>query len=69
MLVGDVMRKEVFQLNPLDEMDDAAQKDRRYDGRALVVDGQGRLVGRLTIDEVVGTVREQGDADVLAQVG
>jgi len=70
VLVGDVMRKEVFQLNPLDEMDDAAQAFERYDlVSAPVVDGQGRLVGRLTIDEVVDAIREQGDADVLAQVG
>ena len=70
VLVGDVMRKEVFQLNPLDEMDDAAQAFERYDlVSAPVVDGQGRLVGRLTIDEVVDAIREQGEADYFAQVG
>ena len=51
-------------------MDDAAQAFERYDlVSATVVDGQGRLVGRLTIDEVVDAIREQGEADVLAQVG
>ncbi|WP_225972576.1 magnesium transporter [Ephemeroptericola cinctiostellae] len=70
ILVADVMRDDVLQLNPLDDMDDAAQAFERYDlVSAPVVDGQNRLVGRLTIDEVVDAIREQGESEVLAQVG
>lgn len=70
VLVMDVMRHDVLQLNPLDEMDDAAQAFERYNlVSAPVVDGQNRLVGRLTIDEVVDAIREQGESEVLAQVG
>ena len=68
--VSDVMRHDVLQLSPLDDMDDAAQAFERYDlVSAPVVDSQNRLVGRLTIDEVVDAIREQGESEVLAQVG
>jgi magnesium transporter len=51
-------------------MDDATQAFERYDlVSAPVVDSQNRLVGRLTIDEVVDAIREQGESEVLAQVG
>ncbi|TDR33192.1 magnesium transporter [Hydromonas duriensis] len=70
VLVADVMRDDVLQLNPLDDMDDAAQAFERYDlMSAPVVDTQNRLMGRLTIDEVVDAIREQGESEVLAQVG
>ena len=36
---------------------------------APVVDPNGRLIGRLTIDEVVDVIREEGEADVLSQAG
>lgn len=70
VLVSDVMRQDVLQLSPLDDMDDAAQAFERYDlVSAPVVDSQNRLIGRLTIDEVVDAIREQGESEVLAQVG
>ncbi len=69
-LVADVMRQDLLQLEPLDEMDDAAQAFERYDLiSAPVVDSQSRLIGRLTIDEVVDSIREKGESDALAQVG
>ena len=68
--VTDVMRQDVLQLSPLDDMDDATQAFERYDlVSAPVVDSQNRLVGRLTIDEVVDAIREQGESEVLGQVG
>lgn len=70
VLVSDVMRQDVLQLSPLDDMDDAAQAFERYDlVSAPVVDSQNRLVGRLTIDVVVDSIRERGESEVLAQVG
>lgn len=70
VLVSDVMKHNVLQLSPLDDMDDAAQAFERYDlVSAPVVDSHNRLVGRLTIDVVVDVIREQGETEVLAQVG
>jgi len=33
------------------------------------VDPQGRIIGRLTVDEVVDVIREESEQDVLAQAG
>ena len=49
---------------------DAAQAFERYDlVSAPVVDESGRLVGRLTVNEVVDVIREESDEDAYAAVG
>ena len=68
--VIDVMHQDVLQLGPLDDVGEAAQAFERYDlVSAPVVDAAGKLVGRLTIDEVVDVIREEGEEQVLAGVG
>ncbi len=68
--VSAVMRRDVLSLRGLDDVSDAAQAFERYDlVSAPVVDPNGRLIGRLTIDEVVDVIREEGEADVLSQAG
>ena len=69
-LVADVMCRDVLSLNVFDEAIDAAQAFQRYDlVSAPVVDETGRLVGRLTVSEVVDVIQEESGADVLAQAG
>ena len=64
------MKSDVLTLNPLDEATDAAQAFERYDlVSAPVVDETGRLVGRLTVDEVMDVIRESSDEDAYAAVG
>ena len=66
----ELMRGDALTLNPLDEATDAAQAFERYDlVSAPVVDETGRLVGRLTVDEVMDVIRESGDEDAFAAVG
>ena len=68
--VKELMRGDALTLNPLDEATDAAQAFERYDlVSAPVVDETGRLVGRLTVDEVMDVIRESGDEDAFAAVG
>jgi len=68
--VRSVMKSDVLTLSPLDDVGEAAQAFERYDlVSAPVVDANGRLVGRLTIDEVVDVIREEGDEQALAQAG
>ncbi len=68
--VGEVMRRDVLALRGLDDVGEAAQAFERYDlVSAPVVDPHGHLIGRLTIDEVVDIIREEGEADVLNQAG
>ena len=69
-LVETVMKRDVLSLQALDEAGDAAQAFERYDLiSAPVVDVRGRLIGRLTVDEVVDVIREEGETEVLAAAG
>ncbi|HXF47027.1 MAG TPA: magnesium transporter, partial [Burkholderiaceae bacterium] len=68
--VADVMKTDILTLSPLDDIDEAAQAFERYDlVSAPVVDANGRLIGRLTIDEVVDVIREQSEERDLANAG
>ena len=68
--VSEVMKRDVLALRGLDDVAEAAQAFERYDlVSAPVIDPHGHLIGRLTVDEVVDVIREQGEADVLMQVG
>ena len=65
-----IMQTESFTLNPLDDASDAAQAFERYDlVSAAVVDEAGRLVGRLTVNEVVDVIREESEEDAFGAVG
>jgi magnesium transporter len=69
-LVEDVMKRDVLSLQALDEAGEAAQAFERYDLiTAPVVDARGRLIGRLTVDEVVDVIREEGESEVLSAAG
>jgi len=68
--VGEVMRPPVVKLLQHEKADEAAHAFERYDlVSAPVVDTNDRLVGRVTVDEILDFVREQGQEDVLAQAG
>lgn len=69
-MVADVMQKDVMSLEPLDDISEAAQAFERYDlVSAPVVDATRRLIGRLTVAEVVDVIREEGEQDVFAKAG
>lgn len=69
-LVSEVMEKEVMTLHPHDDVSEAAQAFERYDlVSAPVLDHHGGLLGRLTVNEVVDVIREEGEQDVFAQAG
>jgi magnesium transporter len=69
--VSEVMTRDgVISFEPQDNAREAAQAFERYDLiSAPVVDGQGRVVGRLTVDDVVDFIREESEAELLAQAG
>jgi magnesium transporter len=68
--VTAVMKTDLLTLAPLDDGGEAAQAFERYNlVSAPVVDSGGRLIGRLTIDEVVDVIREEGEEAALAQAG
>ncbi len=70
VMVVDVMRRELLTLQANDEAGEAAQAFERYDlVSAPVVDPHNRLIGRLTVSEVVDVIREEGESDLLTSAG
>jgi len=68
--VGEVMRPPAVKLLQHEKADEAAHAFERYDlVSAPVVDTNGKLVGRVTVDEILDFVRERGQEEVLAQAG
>ena len=68
--VAALMQTDALTLQATDEADDAAQAFERYDlVSAPVIDGAGKLVGRLTVNAVLDHVRDEAEAEQLAQAG
>jgi magnesium transporter len=68
--VARVMLPESVKLYPEDRAEDAANAFERYDlVSAPVVDAQGRLIGRLTVDAVVDYIRLRSAESQLAEGG
>jgi magnesium transporter len=68
--VAGVIVPESVQLRPEDSAEDAANAFERYDLiSAPVVDGDGRLIGRLTVDAVVDYIRLRSAESQLAEAG
>jgi magnesium transporter len=69
-LVRDVMQPPQVKLLQHEKADAAASAFERYDlVSAPVVDTNDKLVGRVTVDEILDFVRERGQEEVLAQAG
>ncbi|PYC25781.1 magnesium transporter [Aquipseudomonas alcaligenes] len=68
--VGEVMASDPVSFQPDEDAHDAAQAFERYDLiSAPVVDKDGKLIGRLTIDEMVDLIREESESEVLNMAG
>ncbi|MBX9753328.1 MAG: magnesium transporter [Pseudomonadaceae bacterium] len=68
--VIDVMASDPVSFGPDEDAYDAAQAFERYDLiSAPVVDKNGKLIGRLTIDEMVDLIREESESEVLNMAG
>ncbi|TWI53546.1 magnesium transporter [Pseudomonas duriflava] len=69
-LVAEVMASEPVAFHPDNDAYEAAQAFERYDLiSAPVVDKNGKLIGRLTIDEIVDLIREESESEVLNMAG
>jgi magnesium transporter len=68
--VSQVMVRDVVTLYPEDKAQDATKAFERYDlVSAAVVDGSGKLVGRVTVDKVVDFIRSTSESELLTQAG
>lgn len=70
VLVGSLMITDTITLQPDDKAEQAAQAFERYDlVSAPVVDEDGKLVGRVTVNAVVDYIRSKSESDVLSLAG
>lgn len=68
--VGALMQTDHVELEPDDWAEDAAKAFERYDlVSAPVVAKDGRLLGRVTVNDVVDFIREEAESEQLAQAG
>jgi magnesium transporter len=68
--VAEVMASDPVTFHPDEDAYEAAQAFERYDLVSTpVVDKGGKLIGRLTIDEMVDLIREESESEVLNMAG
>jgi magnesium transporter len=68
--VAEVMSLDLEPIPALDTASEVASRFEHYDlVSAPVVDEQGRLVGRITIDDVVDVIREEGEHAFMGHAG
>lgn len=68
--VGDVMTTELVSIGPLDHQREVATLIERYDFLAMpVVDGRGRMLGIVTVDDVIDVLTEEFTEDIAKFAG
>ncbi len=68
--VGQIMEADVFKVTTEVDQEEVARIMERYDLVSLpVVDAADRLVGRITIDDVVDVIREEAEEDIQLMSG
>jgi magnesium transporter len=68
--IKDVFIKKVDSVNVNDKAEDVARIMQKYDLEAIpVVDELGRLVGRITIDDIVDVIKEEAEKDYQMAAG
>jgi len=69
-IVGDLMLTDTIQLHPDEKAEQAAQAFERYDlVSAPVIDEEGKLIGRVTVNVVLDFIRTESESDLLYQAG
>ena len=69
-IVGDLMLTDTIQLHPDDKAEQTAQAFERYDlVSAPVVEEEGKLIGRVTVNVVLDFIRTESESDLLNQAG
>ncbi len=64
-IIGDIMHENVVYLNTLMDQEEVARTFQKYDFTAMpVVDNESRLVGIITVDDVVDILQEEATEDM-----
>ena len=64
-LIGEIMDDDVIYANTLEDQAEVAERFKKYDVVSMpVVDGENRLVGLITIDDVVDVIEDENTEDI-----
>jgi magnesium transporter len=64
-MIGDIMNENIISINTMTDQEQAAQMFQKYDFTAMpVVDNENRLVGIITIDDIVDIMQEEATEDI-----
>lgn len=64
-VIGDIMHENVIYLHTLMDQEEVARQFQKYDFTSMpVVDNEGRLVGIITVDDVVDILQEEATEDI-----
>ena len=64
-VIGDFMNTNVISINTLTDQEEAARMFQKYDFNVMpVVDGEYRMVGIITIDDVIDILEEEATEDI-----
>jgi magnesium transporter len=68
--LGEIMNRAVIRVTPDTEQEEVAQLASRYDLLAVpVVDADNRMLGIVTVDDILDVVKEEANEDVMKMVG
>ncbi len=64
-LIGDIMHENVIAINTLMDQEEVAKQFKKYDFTTMpVVDNENRLVGIITVDDIVDIMEEEATEDI-----
>lgn len=64
-IIGDIMHENVISVNTLMDQEEVARQFKKYDFTAMpVVDNENRLVGIITVDDIVDIMEEETTEDM-----
>ena len=65
VVIGDLMHENVISLNTMMDQEEVARQFKKYDFTSMpVVDNENRLVGIITVDDVVDIMEEEATEDI-----
>ncbi len=68
--VRDIMKTDFVYLNVYDDQEEVADAFKKYDFLAMpVVDKEGRLVGIITVDDIIDVIEEENTEDIERMAG
>ncbi len=64
-LIGDIMEDRVISVTTLTDQEEVAREIQKYDFNAMpVVDSEGRMVGIITIDDIIDILQQEATEDI-----